>query len=502
MRKRNQVLWALLLTLFALPAFAGNKGDFSEIRPKLVVGIAVDQMRWDYLYRFYDEYVDNGFKRMLRDGYSFENCEINYIPSVTAIGHTSLYTGSVPSIHGIAGNSFMKNGKMAYCCGDTAVQTVGSTTKAGQMSPLNLQVTTIGDELKTATSWKSKVIGVSFKDRAAILPAGHSADAAYWFDKDAKCFITSTYYMDKLPRWVDAYNEKINKKLDIDEIQYQPYGNQIVEEMAKAAIRGEKLGQRTNETDMICVSFSCPDITGHQYGTHHELTHKQYIGLDKQLEDFFNYLDATVGKGQWLAFLSADHGAANSVKQNLDHKIPAGSFSGGKTRDALNEMLGKKFSTSEKLIPELFDYKVALDREAIQRAGLKICEVKQAIKECLEKDEMVMYVVDLEKAAEAPVPSYIREKIINGYNRERSGDIQIILKPQFLSGWRNMGYGTTHGLWNSYDCHIPFVLLGWGVEHGNYKHEVHITDIAPTVCSIIHIQKPSGCIGQAVYEGK
>ena len=451
MKKRN-LLMALFLSLLTLPSMAGAVG---EIRPKLVVGIAVDQMRWDYLYRFYDEYVDGGFRRMLREGYSFENCQINYIPSVTAIGHTSLYTGTVPSIHGIAGNNFLKDGKMTYCCADSTVQTVGSTTKAGRMSPLNLQVTTIGDELKTATSWKSKVIGVSFKDRAAILPAGHSADAAYWFDKDAKCFISSTYYMEKLPQWASAYNDRINKKLPIDEIQYQPYGNQIVMEMAKAAIKGERLGQR-DETDMICISFSCPDITGHQYGTHHELTHGQYIGLDKQLADLFSFLDRTVGKGQWLAFLSADHGAANSIMQNLDHKIPAGNFSGGKVRDALNEMLASKFATKEKLIPELFDY--------------------------------------------APVPSYIREKIINGYNRERSGDIQIILKPQFMGGWRNMGYGTTHGLWNPYDCHLPFLLLGWGVEHGAYNHEVHITDIAPTVCSIIHIQMPSGCIGQGVYE--
>ena len=397
MKKRN-LLMALFLSLLTLPSMAGAVG---EIRPKLVVGITVDQMRWDYLYRFYDEYVDGGFRRMLREGYSFENCQINYIPSVTAIGHTSLYTGTVPSIHGIAGNNFLKDGKMTYCCADSTVQTVGSTTKAGRMSPLNLQVTTIGDELKTATSWKSKVIGVSFKDRAAILPAGHSADAAYWFDKDAKCFISSTYYMEKLPQWANAYNDRINKKLPIDEIQYQPYGNQIVMEMAKAAIKGERLGQR-DETDMICISFSCPDITGHQYGTHHELTHRQYIGLDKQLADLFSFLDRTVGKGQWLAFLSADHGAANSIMQNLDHKIPAGNFSGGKVRDALNEMLASKFATKEKLIPELFDYKVALDREAIARAGLKVCEVKQAIKDFLEKDTMIMYVVDLENAAVLP----------------------------------------------------------------------------------------------------
>ena len=227
---------------------------FSQNRPKLVVGIAVDQMRWDYLYRYYDEYGSGGFKRLMSEGFNCENCQINYIPSVTAIGHTSIFTGSVPSIHGIAGNNFLIDGKMAYCAGDTTVQTVGSDTKAGQMSPRNLQVTTIGDELKTATNWQSKVIGVSFKDRAAILPAGHSADAAYWFDKKALCFITSTYYMDKLPDWVKQYNGKIQSEIKnivknsktgekaADLVQYYPYGNEITLCMAQGAIKNERLG--------------------------------------------------------------------------------------------------------------------------------------------------------------------------------------------------------------------------------------------------------------------
>ena len=225
---------------------------FSQDRPKLVVGIAVDQMRWDYLYRFYDEYGNGGFKRLMNEGFNCENCQINYIPSVTAIGHSSIFTGSVPSIHGIAGNNFLIDGKMTYCCDDNTVQTVGSDTKAGLMSPRNLLATTIGDELKTATNWESKVIGVSFKDRAAILPAGHSADAAYWFDKKAFCFISSTYYMQELPKWVKTYNDRIGREIKqlekknkdaslIDLIQYEPYGNEITVGMAKAAVRNERL---------------------------------------------------------------------------------------------------------------------------------------------------------------------------------------------------------------------------------------------------------------------
>ena len=494
MKTRN-LLVALLLGVIALQSF-GKTGD--GIRPKLVVGLVVDQMRWDYLYRFYDEYGEGGFKRMLNEGYSFENCQINYIPSITAIGHTSVYTGSVPSIHGIAGNDFMKDGHKVYCCSDDAVQTVGSDTRNGKASPCNLLTTTIGDELKTATNWQSKVIGVSYKDRAAILPAGSSADAAYWFDGQALRFISSTYYMNELPEWVNKYNKTIDSSKSRDDIQYSPYGNQIVEEMAKEAVGNEKLGQR-GQTDMICVSFSCTDLTGHRYGTHHEKTHKMYVELDKQFADFFNYLDRTVGKGEWVAFLSADHGASNGILQNQAHKIKADGFYVDREEKALNEFLKQKYGV-DNISKRIMDYKVVLNHEVVKQAGLDETEVKAAIVNYFKSRPGVLYAVDLDRAAEASIPSYIKEKIINGYNHARSGDVGIILQAGWYGVWGSIGEGTTHGCWNPYDCHIPFVLLGWGVNHGSSNREVHITDIAPTVCSLIHIQMPSGCIGQGVYE--
>jgi arylsulfatase A-like enzyme len=483
---------------------------FSQNRPKLVVGIAVDQMRWDYLYRYYEEYGNGGFKRLMNEGFNCENCQINYIPSVTAIGHTSIFTGSVPSIHGIAGNNFLIDGKMAYCAGDTTVQTVGSDTKAGQMSPRNLQVTTIGDELKTATNWQSKVIGVSFKDRAAILPAGHSADAAYWFDKKALCFITSTYYMDKLPEWVRQYNGKIQSEIKnlvknsktgekaSDLVQYYPYGNEITLGMAKGAIKNEHLGQGKT-TDMLTLSFSCPDIVGHRYGTHHQKTREQYVNLDKQLAELFGYLDEKVGKGNYLVFLSADHGAANGILQNQAHKIPSDGFFVDKEEPALNEHLQKVFGV-EKLSQRIMDYKVVLNHERILSAGLDEAKVRKAVIDYFKTRKSVAYCFDLEQIPMASVPALIREKAVNGYNHERSGDIQIILKPGYYGVWREIDGGTTHGCWNPYDCHIPFLLMGWGVEHGSTQAECHITDIAPTICSLIHIQMPSGCIGKAVVQ--
>lgn len=177
-------------------------------RPKLVVGIVIDQMRWDYLYRYQKRYTDGGFKRLLNEGFSCENTVIPYVPSVTAIGHTCIYTGSVPSIHGIAGNNFVKNGEKVYCTDDDTVKPVGSNSEAGLMSPRNLWVTTIGDEMKIASNGRAKVVGVALKDRASILPAGHNPDGAFWFDDKSGNFITSTYYMNQLPKWVEAFNSK------------------------------------------------------------------------------------------------------------------------------------------------------------------------------------------------------------------------------------------------------------------------------------------------------
>ncbi len=469
----------------------------AQPRPKLVVGIAVDQMRWDYLYRFYDEYTDGGFRRMLNEGYTMEDCQINYVPTVTAVGHTSLFTGSVPAIHGIAGNNYLQDGRMGYCCQDTTVAPVGTSNKHARRSPRLLRTTTIGDELKTATNWRSRVVGVSFKDRAAILPAGHQADAAYWFDDKTCHFVSSTYYMQELPAWVETFNKQI-KRLPYDTIRYTPYGNQLTCQMAVQAIDNYELGQR-GECDMLTLSFSCTDMVGHTFGTHSPRTHEQYIELDKQLADFFNHLDKRVGKGQWLAFLSADHGAANSVQQNLDHRIPAGEWYEGDERKAIEKELKQLFGNTEPLLTSIFDYKVALNHEAIKRQRLDEQAVRQAVvKHFGWQHPHVLFAVDMEHLADCTMPQFIRERIENGYCRGRSGDIQLVMRPGHFAAYRGIGYGTTHGIWAPYDTHIPFVMLGWGVPHGVSAEECHITDIAATICSLIHIQMPSGCIGHAV----
>ncbi len=519
-------------------------------RPKLVVGLVVDQMRWDYLYRYYDRYSAGGFKRMLNEGFTCENATINYLPSVTAIGHSSIYTGSVPAIHGIAGNDFtdQATGKGMYCAGDSSVTSVGSTSSAGKMSPRNLLVTTVTDELKLATNFRSKVIGIALKDRGGILPAGHSANAAYWFDDKNGAWITSTYYMNDLPQWVKDFNAKNLPKAYLDKdwntlypintylqstpdattyegkpsgaasatfpiktselnkgnmgmIRSTPYGNSLTLDLAMAAVNAEQLGNNT-VTDFLAVSLSSTDYVGHQYGTHAVETEDTYLRLDKDIEAFFKFLDSKVGKGNYTVFLSADHGAVQNSGFLTDRKIPAPLWDmSAATRD-LNKILEDKYKVA-KLIISTNNFQINFNNIAIKDKKLDEEAIKADCIAYLEKQKEVQFVVDMKKAATATIPQNLREQIINGYNTKRSGVIQIILNPNGLTGRVSGGKyptGTTHSAWNPYDTHIPMVFFGWGVNHGATSKPTHMTDIAPTIAALLHIQAPNGNIGKSVTE--
>lgn len=485
----------ILILLLLACSFMGHA---QVNRPKLVVGIVVDQMRWDYLYYYNKEFVEGGFKRLLAEGYSCENTMIPYIPTVTAIGHSSIYTGSVPALTGILGNSFFINGKNTYCCGDDNVQSVGSSSKEGKMSPRNLLASTIGDELKLATDFKSKVIGVALKDRAAILPAGHSADAAYWWDTSAGHFVTSTYYMDKLPSWAVEFNKKHQQKPGSD-IKSKPQGVTMTFDMAEAALKNERLGLGT-ETDMLAVSVSSTDIIGHMYSTRGPEIHDAYIQLDRDLDRFFNTLDAQVGRGNYLVFLTADHGGSHNPNFMRSHKLAAGGFAGWNLTKEINKELQQSFGTKANFILGENALRIYFDRKSIAEAGLELAKVKAKAKQLLEKKENITYVVDYDNVATQPIAQPIRERIINGYSRERGGDLLIITNPGWVNCPSSPDYkGTNHGLWNPDDSHIPLIFMGWGITSGATSHPTSMTDIAPSVCSMLHIQMPNACVGNPVF---
>ncbi|MFI5158440.1 MAG: alkaline phosphatase PafA [Sphingobacteriales bacterium] len=520
-------------------------------RPKLVVGIVVDQMRWDYLYRFYNRYQSNGFKRLLNEGFSCENTQVNYIPTFTGPGHTCIYTGSVPSIHGIAGNDYIvqATGKSMYCAEDNSVQTVGSNSKAGQMSPRNLLVTTVTDELRLATNFRSKVIGIALKDRGGILPAGHTANAAYWFDDKTGNWITSTYYMKDLPQWAKDFNDQklpetylkldwtslypvetylqstpddskyegkfngtdsptlpvktsvIYKKLGLGLIRSTPYGNTLTIDMAVAAINGEQLGQG-DQTDFLAMSLSSPDYIGHQFGINAVEIEDTYLRLDRDIANFLNFLDAKVGKGNYTVFLTADHGAAHNTAFLNDHDVPAGVWDEASVLKNMNKVLMDKYKT-DSLVLSLNNYQVNFNYRIVNYLHIDQEELKKECIKYLQHQPEIEYAVDMTKVASSSIPEPLRERIINGYNAKNSGAIQIILDPAWFTGHGSGDggpTGTTHGTWNPYDNHIPLVFMGCGIQHGSAVREVHMTDIAPTIAALLHIQAPNGCIGVPIQE--
>lgn len=516
-------------------------------RPKLVVGIVVDQMRWDYLYRFNPLFKANGgFKRMLGEGFSCENTLIPYAPTVTACGHTATYTGSVPAIHGITGNSWWDNQLMrpVYCSEDKSVKGVGGKSEEdGQMSPKNMLTTTICDELRVATNFKSKVIGVALKDRGSILPAGHAANAAYWYEGKSGNFITSTYYMNELPGWVKKFNDrkltdslyKLNWNLvlpketyaqfatedvkeyeskpfgkdatgfpydlskfigkDYSKISSTPHGNTLTVEMAKAAIAAEKLG-KGEATDFLAVSFSSPDYIGHAFGPNSWETVDGYIRLDEELGKLLAYLDATVGKNQYTVFLTADHAVAHVPGFMKDNKLPGGVMDDMGIMKDMNAKLKEKFGVSNAVV-SMYNYQAYLNHPAIDSARQDIEAIKGWIVSYLKKNEAVANVFPTSEIMTTPIHKTLREMLANGFFPRRSGDVQVILKPGYIEGGAT---GTTHGLWYPYDAHIPLLWYGWGIKKGKTNRETYMTDIAATLAAMLHIQMPSGSVGKVIEE--
>ncbi|RPD99930.1 alkaline phosphatase family protein [Aureibaculum marinum] len=527
------------------PNFVNTTIDLK--RPKLVIGIVVDQMRYDYLTRFYNKYGEGGFKRLLNSGYNFENAHYNYIPTYTAVGHTSIYTGTTPSNHGIIGNNWYDKAakEYIYCVDDNDFNTVGAK-KGGKKSPRRLMSTTIGDELKMAQNRRGKVIGVSIKDRSAILPAGHAADAAYWFEggDDGK-FITSTYYMDNLPKWVqnfnkngkakkyinstwstlyniDSYTESIAdnnpyeglfkgketptfpynlKKLKKENNNYSllsatPFGNSIVKDFAQAAIVGEKLGQTDNVTDFLAVSFSSTDYVGHKFGVDSKEVQDTYLRLDKDLADFFDFLDKKVGKNNYTLFLTADHAAVQVPSYLETLKIPAGYFDSKTFKSKVNAFLLEKYK-SEDLMENFSNFQIFLNKDKIKELKLDANEIAQNLADELINYDGIYKVVTARTMQTTNFTEGIMHLLQNGYNQKYSGDVLLIPNPATISYSKT---GSTHGSGYNYDTHIPIIFYGKGIKHGASKGHVNVIDIAPTISSLLEVTFPNTNTGKVLEQ--
>ncbi|MDO5973240.1 alkaline phosphatase PafA [Flavivirga jejuensis] len=510
--------------------------------PKLIVGIVVDQMRYDYLTRFYNKFGEGGFKRMMDEGFNCKNNHFNYIPTYTGPGHASIYTGTTPKYHGIIGNNWYnkETKNSVYCAGDNSVKSIDTKSTAGQMSPHRMKTSTFADENRLFTQMRGKTIGLSIKDRGAILPAGHTANAAYWFHgADEGHWISSSFYMNDLPKWVKKFNKSdvaesyfkvwntlynidsyIESGSDLntfegvfkgketatfpydlnalkgdnggfDILKATAYGNSLTTDFALAALEGEALGQDVI-TDVLTISYSSTDYVGHKFGVNSKEVEDTYIRLDKDLERLFKVLDAKVGKGMYTVFLTADHGAVDVPAYLQSVKIPAGYLNNVERKEKFQKFLMDTFGTTD-ILENISNNQIFLNREKIEALGLDLSDVQDAI-----VNEQITY-KNISKAYTATTMSSvdfttgIEVLLQNGFNQKRSGDILLVNDPAYISYGKT---GSTHGSGLNYDTHVPLLLFGKGVKHGETFQKTKITDIAPTMSALLNISFPNGATGQ------
>ncbi len=550
----------IYLLLICNSSILFSQGEIVK-KPKLVIGIVVDQMRFDYLYRYENKYGDGGFKRMLKEGYNYKNAHVNYAPTVTAAGHASIYTGTTPAIHGIIGNSWFDRYRndIVGNVEDPTVTIIGSTeVNVWGASPKKMLTNTISDELRLGTNFKSKVISISLKDRGAILPGGHTSNAAYWHDYQTSpgYFVSSSYYMKTLPKWVTDFNalEKSNTYLNtswetlypiesytesaVDANNFEhtiggkqlptfpydlasmrkrykkkyneyqllwatPGGNSLLTDFALAAIKNEKLGN-DESTDLLNISFTVPDAAGHTFGPQSIEIEDIYLRLDKNIETLLNFLDNNIGKDNYVVFLTADHAAIHVASYLKEHKLPTGIARIKEYRDTLNTHLTSKYG-KKSWIQYFEDEQIYLNRTSISERKLELKDVQQEVADFLITLEGINSALTSHQLLIHNYDSGIRQSVQKGHHAKRSGDVVLIFDPGVVQNSDstidiNTIKGTTHGSAYAYDTHIPLLWMGSGIQKGSSVRKVGITDIAPSLSMILNLQLPSGSTGNPLPE--
>lgn len=524
----------------------------NDYEPRIVVGITVDQMRADFLHRYYDHFSEGGFKRLMEFGYMCNDHHFSYAPTYTGPGHASIYTGTTPAYHGIVANDWYKRdeGKLVYCASDTSVYGISDMQhsdydfgKSGAMSPRRLISSTISDEMKIGQGGECKTIGISLKDRGAILPAGHSADGAYWFyGKDLGQFITSSYYMEHIPAWVMEFNNSgrvaelmaegwnkllpheayygcthdnnpwegsykgeisptfpydleglMDKNGGYDVIKSVPAGNTIIVDMALAAIDGESLGE-DEICDLLALSFSATDYVGHRCGPHAQETMDMYVRLDRELKRLFDALDDKIGRGKWTVMITADHGAAMVPSHGEYLGLPTSYWAPGDMQDRIEEALDVRFGEA-KWIENVSNNSIFISKKALGKTEVSKEEIQRYVAElALEENGLMQAIAECDLAAKAAVDMFAA-RIYNGHQPGVSGDVKLILKPGWLTYGRT---GTSHGSPYTYDSHVPCIFYGAGVQRGSTWERTNIKDIAPTLCGILGIPYPNATTGKPI----
>ena len=507
---------------------ASGQSPWGARKPKLVVVLVIDQLRYDYLERFRPQMVEGGFKLLL-NGANFVNCRYDYAVVFTCPGHASLFTGAYSNVHGIIGNEWFdaSRGRKVYCVEDSDAKQVGDSDGPGY-SPRNLIGSTIGDELRIASGFQSKVIAISLKDRAAVVPGGHTANAAYWYGGESGHFVTSSYYMPELPLWAEHFNSaqpakaycgkpwqalpetpraggKVLGQVDLDPsepcpnrnflawVRNTPFMNTIELDFAIQAIKNEGLGQGP-ATDLLAISLSVNDSIGHAFGPYSDEVADTTLHTDRDLAVFLAELDKMIGLDNvWIA-LSADHGAAPTPKFIKEHHLGLGNTVASAVRDAIEKVLSQSYGPDQ-WVQDFTSFCLTLNKSTVKKHQAEESKVAAIAAEAASSVPAVLAAFTRTQLLTGALPrSPLGRKAANSFHSQRSGDVFLILDPYALPVAEETG--STHGAPWSYDTQVPLVLWGDAFKPGIYASPCEPIDLAPTLAVALGLTQPSGAQGR------
>lgn len=519
--------------------------------PKLIIGIVIDQMCYDYLYRYQDKFCENGFLKIMNQGTNCRNTLYNYVPTYTGPGHASIYTGTTPNNHGIVGNDWFERegNKLINCVEDLNVKSVGTSSGDGLCSPINLKTNTITDQLKL-TYPSAKVISMSIKDRGAILPGGHLSDGSYWYDYATGKFITSSFFRNELPEWASKFNaenqvEKYmqqtwNTLLDLgaygesgpDNSPYEhllpgktsptfpydlksmnsgtttnydvfvstPFANTYLTDLALRSLNAENLG-KDEQTDFLCISYSTPDIAGHAFGPYSVELEDMYIRLDLEIARLIKKLEEEVGKDQFVLFLTADHAVVPVPQYLVDKKLPGGYVFLDEKLNTLKKDVALKFGVN--LISMEENLNIYLDHHSIDSLKIDRNKVADYVAAKIAEWAGIKAVFTAQQLISAGNDDEWREMVRKGYHPNESGDVLFILEPGYLPKSKeseSAHKGTSHGSAFNYDTHVPLIWYGKGIPKQDVFRTINIADISATLTHLLYLQRAGAMTGEPILE--
>jgi predicted AlkP superfamily pyrophosphatase or phosphodiesterase len=549
-RKFRKLLFAAAIFSTAVFHINGQNAYIPPDKPKLIVGIVVEQLKFEQLEKFRDRLSENGIKKLINEGTYFRNASYDYMLTQASPGYATIASGAEPSYHGITSDSWfvpLKN-ELINSTKDNSVNPVGGSYESGLHSPANLQSSTFSDELSMSSKKKSKVFGVGMSERSAILTAGHSANAAYWFDNTTGTWMSSSYYIDKLPSWVSDFNamgyaenmingtwsyfkseanysdclpdsnkyetgfngvnyfpydlKKIRTKWNTGSrkeyslLRETPFANSLTTTFAMKLIQSEKLGKDDN-TDFISISYTATDNIGHRFGPSSVEMGDAIFRLDDDIANLLTFLNDSIGKKNVLVYFTAAHGVSEIPLLLQKNNIPAGYFQENQALQLLRTYLNAIYGEGD-WVKGYSERQIFLNRTLIEDARLSLDDVQKKVARFLVQFNGVSAAYPYSAFETNDYNNGHLKRIINSFSPQRSGDVIVVLNPGYIE--KDGDYVTDHNSPYEYDAHVPLIWYGWTVNRSTVTRKVNLTDIAATLSSLCKVAFPNACTGEPLPE--